>query len=604
MSSKKGDESASLRPTLDTAASRQRYQAERDRRMRVDGNAQYVKIAGALGRYIEDPWADPTFSRAPIAEEVEVVVLGGGFGGLLCGTRLREAGIHDFRIIEKAGDFGGTWYWNRYPGAACDTESYIYMPLLEETGYIPQRKYARASEIFEHARRIGRHFDLYDRALFQTIVTEVRWQEGGARWRIRTSRNDDILCRFVILVGGPIDRPKLPGIPGIETFTGHSFHTSRWDYNYTGGNGDGDLVGLAEKRVGVIGTGATAVQCIPYLGQYAKELFVFQRTPSAIGVRNNQLTDEAWAMSLQPGWQRARMDNFTSVISGEPFDVDLVQDGWTHLLGEILLAPRCSGKRVTPAEAVTIIDQADFQKMGEIRARVDSIVKDRETAEALKPWYKAFCKRPCFHDEYLETFNRPNVHLVDTKGLGVERITERAVIVGGREYAIDCLVFATGFEVGTEYARRLGCEIVGRNGLSLSEKWRDGVQTLHGFYSRGFPNCFFVTLMQAGQSANFLHILDEQSKHIAYVISEVRKRGARTLEPTPEAERAWVEEVVKSARARQEYLSECTPGYYNNEGEVAPLSAQNGSYWRGPMTFLRLLEHWRRDGTLGGIELA
>ncbi len=604
MSAEKHKIGADGASSLDLSALRARYRDERDKRLRAEGKAQYVEMAGGFGHYLDDPWADRSFARARITEETEVVVAGGGFGGLLCGARLREAGIENFRIVEKAADFGGTWYWNRYPGAACDTESYIYLPLLEETGYMPVRKYARAPEIYEHSRRIGRHFGLYERALFQTVISRMEWLEDEARWLVETDRGDAIRARFVILAGGPLSRPKLPGIPGIESFRGHSFHTSRWDYAYTGGGADGDLTGLADKRVGIIGTGATAVQCVPHLGRAAKELYVFQRTPSAIGVRDDRPTDDAWARSLKAGWQRERMDNFTAVISGEPFEEDLVQDGWTGLLGEFLLAPRRQKEPVTSLEqALKVIEQADYQKMEQIRARVDAVVRDPSTAEALKPWYKAFCKRPCFHDEYLDTFNRPNVHLVDTKGHGVERITENAVVVDGKAYELDCLIFASGFEVGTGYARRMGFEVYGRGGTSLTERWRDGVKTLHGFYSRGFPNCFLIVTVQAGQSANFPHIIDEQSRHIAYVIAEARKRGARTLEPTLQAENAWVDEVVKAALGRQSYLAECTPGYYNNEGVFDPIAARNSQYWRGPVAFLRLLRRWREEGRLEGLEL-
>ncbi len=594
--------SSTPQDVLDTEALHARYAAERDKRLRADANDQYVEPEGELAPYLEDPWVTPT-RRDPVDELTEVLIVGGGFGGLLSAARLRAAGVEDIRVVEKAGDFGGTWYWNRYPGAACDTESYIYLPLLEETGYLPERKYARAPEIFEHSRRIGRHFGLYDRTLFQTVVSEMRWQESDARWLVRTDRGDTLRARFVVLAGGPLHRPKLPGIPGVETYAGHSFHTSRWDYDYTGGDGSGGLTGLQDKRVGIIGTGATAVQCVPHLGRWAKEVFVFQRTPSAVSVRNDAPTDQDWARSLQPGWQRARMANFTAVVSGDPFDEDVVQDGWTELLGGILLAPRRLGRPVTAEEAGAIIEREDFRKMEELRARVASIVRDPATAEGLKPWYKAFCKRPCFHDEYLDTFNRPTVHLVDTQGRGVERITERGVVAGGREHEVDCLIYATGFEVGTDYARRMGFEVHGRGGVSLTEKWRDGAATLHGFSTRGFPNCFLVTMTQTGQSPNFSHVIDEQSQHIAYLVDQARRRGARTIEPTTDAEQGWVQEVVRAASGRLRYLAECTPGYYNNEGALTELAAKNGAYWRGPTAFLRRLEEWRSEGELAGLEM-
>ena len=589
---------------FDPAALRRRYDEERDRRLRTDGNDQYVEITGKFAHFLDDPYADPAFTRAPIARTVEVVIVGGGFGGLLAAARLRAAGVEDLCIIEKAADFGGTWYWNRYPGAACDTESYIYLPLLEETGYMPQGKYARAPEILEHSRRIGRHFDLYPSALFQTVITDMRWLDDEARWLVATDRNDALRARFVVLAGGPLNLPKLPGIPGVDSFAGHTFHTSRWDYAYTGGDANGKLTGLADKRVGIIGTGATAVQCVPHLGAGAKELFVFQRTPSSVDVRNDRPTDPEWVKSLQPGWQRERMDNFTTVISGGRFDVDLVNDGWTDLITNILLAARRkSADGSVPENTDALVQLADYQKMERVRARVDTVVKDRRTAEALKPWYNQFCKRPCFHDQYLDTFNRPNVHLIDTEGKGVERITERGVVVAGREYELDCLIFGTGFEVGTDFTRRLGFEVRGRNGQTLTDKWKDGASTFHGLFTRGFPNMFVMTTQQSGQSANFQHMLDEQSRHLAYLFGEIRARGTRTVEASAEAEADWVNTIVKLSRARQPFLNECTPGYYNNEGKPNERTARNSQFWRGPMVFIRMLDAWRKEGTLKGLEL-
>ncbi|WP_397421602.1 flavin-containing monooxygenase, partial [Phenylobacterium sp.] len=542
--------------------------------------------------------------RAALSEEVEVVVVGGGFGGQLAAARLREAGVDDIRIIEKGGDFGGTWYWNRYPGAACDIESYIYLPLLEEVGYVPVEKYSRAPEILRHSRAIAEKFDLYRGALFQTEVTEMRWDEAAARWTVSTNRGDALKARFVVMANGPLHRPKLPGIPGVEGFKGHSFHTSRWDYGYTGGDSNGGLTGLKDKRVAIIGTGATAVQCVPHLGEWAKELFVFQRTPSSIDVRNNRPTDPEWAQSLEPGWQQHRMDNFNTLVSGGFAKEDLVQDGWTDIIGNILLLAR---KKMEAGEAVEnpaeLMQLADFKKMEQVRARVDAVVEDPDTAEALKPWYNQFCKRPCFHDEYLATFNRPNVHLIDTKGQGVERITEHGIVVDGKEYEVDCLIYATGFEVGTSFTRRSGYELYGVGGQSLTEKWADGVSTLHGVLSRGFPNCFIVSNSQSGFSANFPHMINEQSKHIAYLMTETAERQARTIEPSAEAEAAWVDTIVRLSVMREGFLKECTPGYYNNEGRPEMIAKQNGSYGAGPVAFVKVLEDWRAEGSLQGLEL-
>jgi cyclohexanone monooxygenase len=589
---------------FDPDALRERYRQERDRRLRADGNAQYVAIEGDFAHYLEDPYVEPGFTRAPIVQRMEVLIIGGGFSGLLTAARLRQVGIEDVRLLEKAGDFGGTWYWNRYPGAACDTESYIYMPLLEETGYMPSAKYAKAPELYEHARRIGRHFGLYDRTCFQTVVTDLRWDEAMARWIARTDRNDTFQARYVVLASGLLHRAKLPGIEGLGTFEGHSFHTSRWDYNYTGGDANGGLSKLADKCVGIIGTGATAVQCVPHLGASARELFVFQRTPSSVDVRNNQPTDPQWASSLKPGWQRERAGNFTTVLSGGKFDVDLVNDGWTDIIGEVVLAARrkaSAGEHVE--DPAKLIQTADFAKMQRVRARVDSIVKNPQTAAALKPWYDQFCKRPCFHDEYLPTFNRPNVQLVDTQGKGVERITPRGVVANGREYRLDCLIFATGFETATSYTHKIGFEIHGRNGITLTEKWDQGAETLHGLFTRGFPNLAVMSATQAALCPNAQQTLDEQARHIAYVLRQANLRSARSVEPTQEAQDAWVQAVLKYARSRERYLQECTPGYYNNEGHFDQRSAKNGQYWKGADAFFRELAQWREQGTLQGLAL-
>ena len=589
---------------FDPGALARKYREERDRRLRADANAQYVEMAGRFAHYLEDPYVEPGFSRPPLTDEVEVVVVGGGFGGLLAGARLREQGIDDIRIIEKGGDFGGTWYWNRYPGAACDIESYIYLPLLEEVGYMPVEKYSRAPEILRHSRAIGEKFDLYRNAVFQTEVTDLSWDDDVARWVIRTNREDAMKARFVVMANGPLHRPKLPGIPGVETFKGHSFHTSRWDYGYTGGDSNGGLARLKDKRVGIIGTGATAVQCVPHLGEWAKELYVFQRTPSSIDVRNNRPTDAEWAKRLPPGWQQHRMDNFNILVSGGFADEDLVNDGWTDIIGNILLLARRKAEAGEPVQdPAALMQLADFKKMEQVRARVDAIVKDQATAEALKPWYNQFCKRPCFHDEYLATFNRPNVHLVDTQGRGVERITERSIIAAGREYEIDCLIYATGFEVGTDYTRRSGYEVHGRGGRTLTEAWKNGVETLHGLLSRGFPNCFIVSNVQSGFSANFPHMLNEQVKHIAYIIRNAEDRQARTVEPSQDAQDAWVDTIVKLSVMREQFLKECTPGYYNNEGKVELMNKKNSSYGAGPVAFTKVLETWRAEGDLKGLEL-
>ena len=580
---------------FDPAALRAKYREERDRRLRAEGTSQYVAVDGAFAHFLEDPYVEPGFTRAPLTDDVEVVVVGGGFGGLMAAARLREAGVDDVRIIERGGDFGGTWYWNRYPGAACDIESYVYMPLLEELGAIPTEKYARAPEIFAHSQAIGRHFGLYDKACFQTAVTELRWDEDSARWIVSTDRGDAIKARFVILSTGPLQRPKLPGIPGVESFKGHVFHTSRWDYAYTGGDATGGMTGLASKRVGIIGTGATSIQAVPHLGEAAGHLYVFQRTPSSVDARHNQPTDPEWARSLTPGWQQRRMDNFNALVSGGVADEDLVADGWTEILGGVGVELLAQG------DALARIQMNDFKRMERIRARVDAIVADPATAEALKPYYDQMCKRPCFNDSYLETFNRANVTLVDTRGQGVDRITERGVVVDGVEYELDCLIYSTGFEFQTDYARRTGFQTYGRGGLTLTEKWADGISTLHGFTTHGFPNLFVLGNAQTANTPNFTHMLNISSRHVAYIVRHCADRKLASVEPSEEAEQAWVADVLSFAGMRRSFDEECTPGYYNNEGMPSDQSARAGFYGGGPILFTHKIDAWRAAGDLPGM---
>lgn len=570
---------------FDPDALRARYARERDRRLRPDGIGQYVEVAGQFAEFADDPWTGPPPPREPLTDEVDVAVIGAGFGGLLTGARLRELGVDKIRLIDKAADVGGTWYWNRYPGIACDVESYVYLPLLEETGYLPTEKYAKGAEIFEHCRRIARHYDLYRDACLHTEVREIRWDAGSSRWIVCTDRGDAIRARFVSMANGYLQKPKLPGIPGIATFRGHTFHTSRWDYDYTGAN----LEHLADKRIGIIGTGATAVQCVPHLGRAAGQLLVFQRTPSTVDVRNNRRTDPEWAASLTPGWQRRRIENFQQLTAGGDAEEDLVADAWTSIVKTLLVMQ--DG------------ELADFAKMEEVRARVDAIVADRDTAEALKPWYGYFCKRPCFHDDYLATFNRAGVSLVDTGGLGVQRITERGVVVDDVEYELDCLIFATGFEVGTEYARRTGFEVVGRDGVTLTEKWADGVRTLHGLSVSGFPNLFVESIAQSGFTVNFPYLLDVQATHVAWIIAWALDHGVTELEASPAAEDSWVATVVERAAGTEERARACTPGYYNREGQANAKTRQGSFFHGGPTEYADTLARWRARGDLDGLDI-
>jgi cyclohexanone monooxygenase len=586
--------------TLDIDALRERYRLERNKR--AAGSAterQYRDIENGFAHLLDDPYGRAP-EREPLRGDTDVFIVGGGFGGLLTAARLREAGIGDIRIADAGSDFGGTWYWNRYPGAACDVESYIYFPLLEETGYMPVERYSKASEIRAHCRRIAEQYGLYDKALFSTQVTSLDWDATAARWIVRTDRGDEVSARFVVLTTGPLNRPKLPDIPGVESFAGHAFHTSRWDYGYTGGSPTEPLSGLAGKRVGIIGTGATAIQCVPPLAESAGELFVFQRTPSSVDARDNAPTDPEWAASLAPGWQQQRMENFTAQFTAQLPPDDLVADGWTVLARAVREKFANNPEGLDPG---ALLEQADFEKMAQIRDRIGAIVADPATADALKPWFSLYCKRPCFHDAYLQTFNRDNVTLVDTAGRGVERITPAGVVVAGTEYPLDCLIFATGFEVSTSYAKRSGLEIHGVGGQSLTDKWSGGLSTLHGMHTRGFPNCFIISQAQAGMSPNFPHMLSEQTRHLTHIIEQCLAKGVATIEPSVEAEGDWVETIVRMGEGRRAFIEACTPGYYNNEGRASDAAARSAVFGAGPIAFVRLLQAWREQGDFAGMEL-
>lgn len=589
---------------FDPAVVREKYREERDKRAKPLSNGPSTDTTGDLRLNIADPYLKARLTRAAVHEEVEVLIVGGGFGGLIAAAQLRHAGIDNFRIIETAGDFGGTWYWNRYPGVQCDIESYIYMPLLEETGYIPKEKYAYGPEILEHCQRIGRSFDLYKTALFQTQVKAMHWNEAITRWIVTTDRDDVIKARFVITASGPLNAPKLPGIPGIAEFKGHIFHTSRWDYAYTGGDNRGGMHKLADKHVAVIGTGATGIQCVPFLGQSAKQLYVFQRTPSTVDVRGNAPTDQAWVKSLTPGWQQRRMLNFNTLVGGGHQDEDLVHDGWTDIFRKLRTAgARLQAQGMTPAEIAKHLELADLRKGNQIRARIDSIVRDPQTAESLKSWYPMFCKRPTFNDEYLPTFNRPNVKLVDTQGRGVERVTANALMSGGVAYEVDCIVLATGFETETEKTHRAGFEVVGCDGLTLSSKAAEGLKTLHGFFSHRFPNYFNLGIGQNGFKPNFTDMLGEQATHVVNLLAYMKSRHLTRIEPTAQAEAEWTKIIHQKARDVRAFLSQCTPGYYNGEGDVNK-GLLIDCYGGGSLEFSKILDEWLQEGQMAGLALS
>ncbi|HEY2430442.1 MAG TPA: NAD(P)/FAD-dependent oxidoreductase [Acidimicrobiales bacterium] len=590
----------------DPDAVRAKYIAERDKRL-VPGRAAIRDLRSdeQFSRFRADPFT-PFIERRPIADEVDVVIVGGGIAGVLAGAQLRKAGIERIRIVDLAGGIGGTWYWNRYPGVMCDVESYIYMPMLEELDYVPTRRYAFGEEIRDHLQAIADRFDLVGDALFHTGVTRAEWDEGDARWRVQTDRGDEVRCRWYVLAVGILNLMKLPAIPGMEDFAGHSFHSARWDYAYTGGGPHAPLTGLADKVVGLMGTGATGIQCLPPLAESAKQVYVFQRTPSAVGVRGNRPTDPAFAESLAPGWQRDRMDNFQALMLGRPVEADLVDDGWTHDWAAVQHPPRHKG--MTLDEYMRGAEEVDFGIMEAHRRRVEELVGDPTKAEILKPYYRYICKRPCFHDEYLQAFNHPNVTLVGCPG-GIDRFTERGPVVNGTQYEVDCMIYGTGFEAElTPLYRRAGHPIIGRDGVSLADKWAGGAASLFGMMSRGFPNLFVMPApgQQAVVTVNYTQLAVLGAEFIGRAIQALERRGVDVVDVSLEAEEAWTQKIVDSFVDASSVMSACTPSRLNNEGHPETMNPRNGNYGRGMgdwFGYRQLLEQWLAEEAFEGLEL-
>ncbi len=531
---------------------KRKFAEERDLRLayRPEGTTQFTsELSGDLEKYAVDPYADAVPGREPINDTVEVLFIGGGFSALLTSARLRERGVESIRIVERGADVGGTWYWNRYPGVACDVVAYDYLPLLDEMDYVPVNHYSRGPEILSHCQAIAKKYDLYDLAVFNTTVTSTVWDEDEQMWHLETDRGDRMRAQFVICANGTLSKPKLSKIQGMERFQGHSFHTSRWDYDYTGET----LENLHDKVVGIIGTGASAVQAVPELGKTAKQLYVFQRTPSSIDIRDDWPTDPNWARKLKPGWQAKRRERVLALSEPSP-------------------EQKAKMAALSREEKIRKQENANIDYMMRIHKRIEAEVEDKDTAEALKPWYMFMCKRPCFHNEYLPTFNLPSVQLIDTHGKGITQINEHGPVFDGEQFELDLLIYATGFEV-----QKTGIynKIVGKGGVDLQEKYAEGIRTLLGIHTEGYPNLFIMGGYQASFQFNLTDMLQTQGDHIAACIDYVRQHGYHSMDPTGEAEEWWVQEVIKH-RGKTSRNQECTPGYYNFEGEFN--RRQDGNY--------------------------
>jgi cyclohexanone monooxygenase len=540
-----------------------KYRAYKEARR---GAADYIAMDGEFARYLEDVYSAPPIEREPLIDNCEILVIGAGFSALILWYKLREAGFHDVRVCEKGGDVGGTWYWNRYPGIACDVESYSYLPLLEEMGYFPTMKFASGFEILEYCQNMAEKLGFYDRCLFHTTVERTEWDDATGCWTVSTSRGDKMRARYVVLANGSLTTPKLARIEGMETFAGKAFHTSRWDYN----------VDLAGKRVGIIGTGASAVQVIPEIAKAVKELFVFQRTPSTIDVRDQRMTtpEEIETWSKEPNWARARRERLARISSGRT----ALKANDDYLSGKVadFRERRQYDRELSPEELMQRQLNTNFRIMEQIRARVDAIVQDPTTAAALKPYYAYGCKRPTFHDEYLPTFNLPHVKLVDTAPVGVSRINANGVVHDDVEYPLDVLIYATGFQWMGAGSFNM---IVGRDGKTLRGKWgEEGVKTFLGLHSHGFPNLFIMSGPQSGGGQfNFTRTIEGQTDYVAWLLKTSRERGNCIIDIAKKSEIAYAEHC-READSRTRPLRDCL-SYYNGDGNAEPGSL---AYYGGP----------------------
>jgi cation diffusion facilitator CzcD-associated flavoprotein CzcO len=633
-------------PSLSTV--QQKYEQERAKRLRADGAKQFVDFYALerLERFHKDPWVDENSPPPADGDRTEILIIGAGYGGLLYAVRLLEAGfkLEDIHFADSANGFGGTWYWNRYPGLKCDIESYIYMPLLEETGYMPTEKYCTGLELQEHAERIAKKWNLTDRAWFRRTVNKMEWDEGAKEWVTHyTLRGPDgkdsppktMRSRFVVLTTGFTLVPRVPQIPGIGDFKGEMFHTARWDYKCTGGSPTNtNMVNLKDKSVGIIGTGATSVQVVPALANSVKKLYVFQRTPSSIDTRGNHETDKEWWQRehSKPGWQQRRRDNFNAFLTNmEPKpSVDLVSDGWTTMPSYSVLVGNPEAADVIKQDVSAVptyvakLHALDLSRQEKIRKRVEDTVKNATVAEQLKPWYPGWCKRPCFHDDYLEAFNKPNVTLVDTDGQGVERITENGIALNGKEYKIDILILSTGYRSPFNYSPggRVNIDIIGRHGASLDKKWVNAVTTLHGMMSHDFPNLCWPGLSQSGGTPNFTHCMDHSALHIAEVLRNAVLKTKQSggdpsgykynfiVEPTADGEEEWSNTIASTAGVFAASAG-CTPSYINAEGdldkevseEVQQKRARGALWGKGFDDYARVLSEWRSKGDFSGLEI-
>ena len=487
---------------------------------------------------------------------VDAVVVGTGFAGMYMLLKLREAGFRT--VVFEAGDgVGGTWYWNRYPGARCDVESmeysYSFSNALQQEWEWTER-YAGQPEILRYANHVADRFDLRRDIRFSTRVVKAHFDEDAARWRIETDKGDHVDAQFCILATGCLSSTNLPDFKGLADFQGDTYHTGRWPH---------DGVDFTGKRVGIIGTGSSAIQAIPVIAEQAAHLTVFQRTPNYSIPARNAPIDPALVRDIKAEYPAFRQRNYaepagfgSKIPKNDQAALDDSDDGrernFTARWGR-------GGFGFLSAYNNLLVDRnanetaADF-----VRARIRETVDDPATAELLSPDNVIGCKRPCLDTGYFETYNRDNVDLVDVRSSSIERIAATGIVVAGEEHAVDCIVFATGFDAMTGTMLRI--DIRGLGGQTLADKWAAGPVTYLGLTTSGFPNLFMISGPGSPSVlTNMIVSIEQHVEWIADCITDLRNDGKALIDATPDAENDWVAHV--NAVADQTLYPTCNSWY-------------------------------------------
>jgi cyclohexanone monooxygenase len=478
-------------------------------------------------------------------EAFDVVVVGAGFAGMYMLYRLRELGF-SVRVYEQGGDVGGTWYWNRYPGARCDVESMQYSysfseELQQEWNW--SERYAPQPEILKYAQHVADRFGLRGDVVFNTRVDRTEFDEATHRWSVITSDGRLVRAAYVVLATGCLSNARMPDIKGLSGFKGQVYHTGHWPHEGV------DFSGLT---VGVIGTGSSAIQSVPVIAEEARHLFVFQRTPNfSIPARNAALTAEERAAFRKnyPEIRRFAREEARNGIYAEPPDRGALDDGENARRAKYEERWTRGGLTFMLAYNNLILDHAANDTAADfVRGKIAEIVRDPETARRLQPSnHPIGTKRICVDTDYYDAFNRPNVTLVDIRSAGIEEIRSHGVRVAGRDYEIDALVLATGFDAMTGSVAKI--DILGRGGVTLNQKWAEGPKTYLGLMSAGFPNLFIITGPGSPSVlSNMIVSIEQHVDWIADCLAFMRRRSLSSMEALPEAEEKWVAHVNEVAR--------------------------------------------------------